>query len=125
MASSAIIDSAPVDGQEVYVQEGKTDVIGFDYHTANSELGALALAPTFASVEAERAYIKERLAAAIRLFAKEDLDHGGASGSRPLLVSKHRADTLCSCAVVRFSVYSLRISTQRRGFADPRCRSAK
>lgn len=51
---------------------------GFDFGGA-SELGALTQPPAFASIDIERAYLKERLAAAIRIFAQYELDHGGAS----------------------------------------------
>lgn len=54
---------------------------GFDFGGA-SELGALTQPPSFASVDIERAYLKERLAAAIRIFADQDYDHGGQSPAR-------------------------------------------
>nr|4XXF_A Chain A, Fuculose-1-phosphate aldolase [Glaciozyma antarctica] len=38
-------------------------------------LAALTKPPTFATVEAERAWLKERLVAAIRIFANEGFDH--------------------------------------------------
>ena len=46
---------------------------GFDFGSGG--LAALTQPPTFTTVEAERAYLKERLVAAIRIFAHEGFDH--------------------------------------------------
>lgn len=46
---------------------------GFDF--GKGGLAALTKAPTFETVEAERAWLKERLVAAIRIFANEGFDH--------------------------------------------------
>ncbi|KAI5474401.1 class II aldolase/adducin domain containing protein [Pseudohyphozyma bogoriensis] len=50
-----------------------TEPKGFKY--GEGDLLALATPPKFDSIEKERAYLKERLVAAIRIFAKFGLDH--------------------------------------------------
>ena len=50
--------------------------VGFDF-SSSGELAALTQPPAFDNVDDERAYLKERLCAAIRIFAREGLDHGG------------------------------------------------
>ncbi|GAA6006024.1 hypothetical protein JCM10207_007311 [Rhodosporidiobolus poonsookiae] len=47
----------------------------FGFDNPESDLAALCRPPTFSSVEEERAYLKERLAAALRIFGKMELDH--------------------------------------------------
>lgn len=52
---------------------------GFDF--GGGDLAALTSPPTFKTVDAERAYLKERLVSAIRIFAHYDFDHGVVSAS--------------------------------------------
>lgn len=42
-------------------------------------MAALTKPPTFTDVDEERAYLKERLCAAMRIFAAEKFDHGVVS----------------------------------------------
>jgi hypothetical protein len=65
MSPSADTVSAPTD-----------NAAGFDF--GGGDLAALTSTPTFKTVEAERAYLKERLVSALRIFAQQDFDHGVA-----------------------------------------------
>lgn len=51
---------------------------GFDF-AGNGQLAALTQPPKHDTVEAERAYLKERLVAALRIFAQQGFDHGVVS----------------------------------------------
>ncbi|KAL8278429.1 hypothetical protein RQP46_009119 [Phenoliferia psychrophenolica] len=84
MAPSAIVEQAPGIAHTDQKQQPGTATatkvqnaeMGFDM--GGGDLMALTQAPAHASIEAEREYLKERLAAAIRIFAHYDFDHGVA-----------------------------------------------
>ncbi|KAL8287644.1 hypothetical protein RQP46_003502 [Phenoliferia psychrophenolica] len=64
---------------------GKAAPAGFDFN--GGDLAALTQPPKFANFEDERAYLKERLCAAFRIFASQDFDHGVMTVSDLILVS--------------------------------------
>ena len=101
------------------------EMSGFDFGGA-SELGALTQPPVHASIDAERAYLKERLCAAIRIFAQHDLDHGGAFPLRHSLCCIPVADSYLSmCTVVRRPTHTCLEQPRGRTYIDQlSCRRA-
>ncbi|GAA5890779.1 hypothetical protein JCM6882_000658 [Rhodosporidiobolus microsporus] len=73
-SSASLKPSAPAPSREGETrQSADAQSFGFD---SSPDLKALCTPPTFGGdVEAERAYLKERLTAALRIFAREGMDH--------------------------------------------------
>lgn len=71
--------SKPVAQEQHAVQSGK----GFEM--GQGELAALTSPPKFNDFESERAYLKERLVASLRIFAKLGFDHHVVSSASRVL----------------------------------------
>lgn len=78
MAPSTISDpvSAPIDEvNNKSASEGTAAPRKHDPDASFGDLRALAFPPSFDNKEKERQYLKERLTAAVRIFAQKGFDH--------------------------------------------------